>query len=181
LPHIYLRNAPSLALEIIAIRKKEEKIKKKVDIYYKMCKNKLLKELIMKNLKFWSFLLLVAVIGCFTLAGCKPEPEPEPVWQTKTVPDVVDNGSNPVTVNINYMAVPGTTPGYMTNLEAVVKTIVSARSTTKTLTINVIAGASGFVLGGSNILNVGESFLAGKTYYEIWGAMVSLANTWVAD
>jgi len=121
----------------------------------------------------------MALFAIMTIAviGCKNEPEPEPVPQSKTIEGLKNSSNVAVTVTINYTASPGSVPIYISNLEEAIKDIFNTSAKTGPLTINVISGNNSFaILDG--VLTVGASQLAGKNKDEIVTAISPVFNSW---
>ena len=113
--------------------------------------------------------------------GEKPEtPEPQPVEQSKTISGITtfDGIAN---VTINYVALPGATPGYLSLIEGACEDILQYAMKGGNLTINVIAGNSGFAKTGSKTLSVGESWFTSKSQLDVTNAMALLSDAWVAQ
>ena len=124
-------------------------------------------------------LAIILLIG-FIVNSCEdPKKEPEP--QSKTFYNITTEDGI-VNVTVNYTALPGTTPGYMSNLEAALRVRFPYFPGTGNLTINVTPDSnSGFTKTSSKTLSVGESWLlANNTSQGIGGGMVPLIDTWVA-
>ena len=123
--------------------------------------------------------LPIILNGCDNSTTTKPEIKPEPVAQTKKLIGVTTlEGS--VDVNINYMALPDSTPGYLSTLEIVVRTVLSSMITNGNLTIEVIDGDGNFVLIGANTLTAGENWLSNATEREIGINLTQVSSSWVA-
>jgi uncharacterized membrane protein len=135
----------------------------------------------MKNLKKCALISMVAIIVlCFSFVGCDDK-TPDPVAQTKTLTDVT-TGSGSVTVKIHYMAVSGTTPGYMTTLESIIRSRLTAMDMVSgILTINVSANATngGFVLTDTKTLSVRESWISNATEDEMIRSLNSVRSDWI--
>jgi hypothetical protein len=132
----------------------------------------------MKNWKKSVFFGIVAVIVLsFGFVGCDDKDDPIP--QKVTMSDVpTSNGT--VSVTINYTALPGTTPSYMSTLKTVLGIILESATTNGDLTINVIAGNGEFVLAGTKTLSVGESWVSNATDMEMGRSIMGMLNSWVA-
>jgi len=99
--------------------------------------------------------------------------------QTKKLTGVVtENGT--VDVDINYTALLGHTPSYLSTLETVVRGRLQKRLTNGNLTINVVDGYSSFVLEKEKTLKVGSSWLSSSTEDQMAIALIDIVNDWVA-
>jgi hypothetical protein len=127
--------------------------------------------------KLFITMALFAIIA-LAVIGCKQDATPTatPVPQSKTIG--VGTGDGKLT--INYSALPGNVPGYMSILEQAVKDMLPGSTANgKTLTINVISGDSVFTFVSSRTLNVGASWIANKTYDEMIESLGLVTTEWV--
>jgi len=108
----------------------------------------------------------------------KPTPIIPPVEQSKTWSGINTTGGT-ANVTVNYMALPGVVPDYMSTLETVVKNIIPGTPATGNLTINVIAGNDGFAKSDPKTLSVGESWISSATEREMGRSMNTVLNSWV--
>jgi len=121
--------------------------------------------------------LKITAVGAAGLAlmGCPPEQEeqkPVPEQQSKTISVPSDGGG--VSVVVKYMALPGTTPGYVSNIQQALSWIGEGNSfglKAGSVTINVISGNSGFVKNGTRTLDVGDGWLSTATDIDIYDAL----------
>ena len=123
-------------------------------------------------------LAIILLIG-FIVNSCGDDEQPQPTQQSKTWSGITTIGGT-ANIIVNYVALPGVTPSYMSNLEAVIQNIIPGSTANGNFTINVIAGNSGFVLASSKTLSVGESWITGKSEDEIGSAMMGVRSSWLA-
>jgi len=120
-------------------------------------------------------LAIILLIG-FIVNSCSDDEE-TPVSQSKTFYNVTtENGT--VNVIVNYTALPGSTPGYVSLLEEAFRGVLPYYNATGDLTINVIIGDSGLTKTGSKTLSVGESWFTGKTQNDLISAFISIGDAW---
>ena len=123
--------------------------------------------------------LLTPVAAASVLIACEEtKPEEKPVAQSKIL-DITTRGGT-INVTVNYMAVPGSIPGYMPTLELVTRNVLAGMITSSDLTINVVDGNGSFVLAGAKTLSVGESWISKATETEMGMSMDSVRSAWVA-
>jgi len=129
--------------------------------------------------------IVVAIVGLMPLMlfGCDPnddnEQPPQPVSQTKKLTGVVtENGI--VDVDINYTALLGHTPSYLSTLETVIRNLLKNRSTNSNLTINVVDGDSNFVLTANRTLSAGKTWLSNSTEQQIGMDLTQIIDSWIA-
>jgi len=120
---------------------------------------------------------IIILIG-FIVNSCEDQKE-EPVPQSYPV-NGITTMTGTVNVTINYLALPGTTPGYLSLLETACEIVLPYAFGTGNLTIDVIAGDSGFPKIDSKILSIGASWFKGKTQDDIIDAMGSIVDAWVS-
>jgi hypothetical protein len=131
----------------------------------------------MKN-AFKQISIIAIVIITLAIIGCKEDdPEPQPVLQSRTIEGVKNAGGVTVTVTVNYTALPGVVPSYMSPLEGAIKDAIEGGAKIGSLTINVISGNSGFTII-DGVLTVGESWLANKSLAEISSGLPVSLSTW---
>jgi len=129
----------------------------------------------MKTKKQFIVMALFAVVA-LAVIGCKQEPVP--VAQSKTFVITARDGTTTVNVTVNYTALPGVVPSWMSNLELVIRGMLSSGAKTGNLTINVVSGNGGFTIV-SGKLTVGESWITGKSADDIAAAIPSITD-WTA-
>jgi hypothetical protein len=115
----------------------------------------------MKNWKQNVFFGMVAIIVfVFGFIGCKSDPDPEP----QELPIVVNGtGGNSVTIMIKYIALPNTTPSYISKIQQAASWLDENNdfgNRTGTIYINVISSNAGFVKNGTRTLDVGSGWLS---------------------
>jgi len=128
--------------------------------------------------------LKVVTVGAVGLAlmGCPPEqeeqkPVPEPQSKTFSGITTLDGIAN---VTINYVALLGATPGYLSLIEGACEDQLPYALRGGNLIINVISGNSGFAKADAKTLSVGESWFTGKSQMDVIDAMSSVLDAWVA-
>ena len=126
-----------------------------------------------RNLLILVIILLIGLI-VNSCGGGDDEEKPTPTQQT--YPIDLGNGKK---VNVNYKALPGTTPAYMSNLVGVLQELVASMPA-GTYTIDVVDGNNGFAKTGSKTLSVGKSWISGATYEQIGVAIGTLILDWIA-
>ena len=125
-----------------------------------------------RNLLILAIILLIGFI--VNSCGGGDDEQPTPTQQTYQI----DLGNGKI-VNVNYTALPGTTPSYMSDLETVIELLASGMPTA-IYTINVIDGNSGFAKTGSKTLSVGKSWFSGKGVQQIGEGLAPLMSDWTA-
>jgi len=112
---------------------------------------------------------LFAIIA-LAIIGCKQDasPTPTPVPQSKTLEGVKNSSDVAVTVTVNYTALPGVVPSYMSPLETAVKGVFASGSKTGNYTINVISGNS---IAADGVLTIGEAWFANKDASAIYAGI----------
>jgi hypothetical protein len=112
----------------------------------------------MKNWKQNVFFGMVAIIALsFGFVGCKSDPDPEKVWQSKSV----DIGANK-TMTVKFMALPDVTPDWWAKLEGFLSGAGAEFTGLGDYIITVTPeGTGGFVAGprGTKTATVSEAFL----------------------
>jgi len=129
-----------------------------------------------RNVLILAIILLIGLI----VNSCEDQKE-EPVQQKYEINGITTAGGV-ANVTVYYMVLPGTaTPGYMSEFETAIKNVLSSSIATGNLTINVIAGNSGFAKTSSKTLSVGASWLtANNSEQAIGPALAELLTPWVA-
>ena len=125
-----------------------------------------------RNLLILAIILLIGLI--VNSCGGGDDEQPKPTQQTYPI----DLGNGKI-VNVNYKALPGTTPAYMSNLVTVLGNTAPGMPA-GTYTINVIDGNSEFAKTGSKTLSVGKTWISGATEMQIGIAIGTLMLDWVA-
>jgi len=130
----------------------------------------------MKNWKkYLIFCFMVVIVLEFI---CCKEDDPEPAAQSKTLSNVLTAGGT-VNVIINYTAIPGITPSYMSLLEKVINdTLTLTTDKDIDLIINVVGGDSEFIKTISKTLSVGESWLSKATEFEMAVSLELILDRW---
>ena len=127
--------------------------------------------------------LKITAVGAAGLAlmGCPPEQEEQkPVEQSKTFSGIATEDGT-VDVTVNYTALPGTTPGYLSLIEAaLIDLFPYVPVMISNLTIDVIANNSGFTKTGSKTLSVGESWFTGKEKIDVIDAIEPIVDDWLS-
>jgi hypothetical protein len=129
----------------------------------------------MKYLKFWCFLFLVAVIGCFTLAGCKPDPDLDPWVGTA---DIGTGKTMTVKWSNNATYVPENWDHLKTALEA----FASDFTNNGNYVLTIAPGSTeGFTTPnpGDKKATVGELFIQGKSSGQIGSGINVILHTWI--
>jgi len=119
-------------------------------------------------------LVIILLIGFIVNSCGDDEEKPTPTQQTYTI----DLGNGKI-VYVNYTALPGTTPTYMSDLETAIE-IIGLGMPTATYKINIIDGNSGFAKTGSKTLSVGKSWFSGKGLQQIMEEIAPLMSDWAA-
>jgi molybdenum cofactor biosynthesis enzyme MoaA len=131
-----------------------------------------------------SYTVTVSASGYNSKTSVAVEVTPEPEPQTKTLSEVSTyNGIGSVTVEINYTAVPGIEPSYISTLEKVIRARMAALAVISgTLTINVTTDAAdgGFVKTDTKTLSVRESWISNATEDEMKTSFDSVRSAWTA-
>jgi ABC-type glycerol-3-phosphate transport system substrate-binding protein len=115
------------------------------------------------------FVMAIALIAlAFACIACKHD-EPQSVEQKLSV--VVNSN---VTVEIKFMALPNTTPSYMSKLQEALSWMSSDfGARTGTVTINVISGNTPPAKGVTKTLNVGSEWLSSNSSTDIYGGLTA--------